>query len=139
MEILNECINGLKNDKKEDIERTIIQIKRATDIVIRCSMLVDDPESTKNSAEIANSINKEFSVYLSKEKQKIKRIDIKLNQIDADTISQIEHQYKNNENYEKMAEIHEDIKRAVCELKDEFNKTLITPFEYFNAKELPYL
>ena len=66
VEILNECINGLKNDRKEDIERTIIQIKRATDIVIRCSKLVDNPESTENSAEIANSINKEFLVYLSK-------------------------------------------------------------------------
>ena len=106
MEILNECINGLKNDKKEDVERTIIQIKRAIDIVLRCSQLVDDPESTKNSAEIANSINKEFSVYLSKEKQKIKRIAIKLNQICDETIIQIEYQYKNNANYEKMAEIH---------------------------------
>ena len=66
MEILNECINGLKNDRKEDIERTVTQIKRATDIVIRSSKLVDNPESTENSAEIANSINKEFLVYLSK-------------------------------------------------------------------------
>jgi len=66
VEILNECINGLKNDRKEDIERTVTQIKRATDIVIRSSKLVDNPESTENSAEIANSINKEFLVYLSK-------------------------------------------------------------------------
>ena len=35
--------------------------------------------------------------------QKIKRIDIKLNQIDVETLRQIEQQYKNNENYQKMA------------------------------------
>jgi hypothetical protein len=66
VDILNECINGLKTDKKEDIERTIIQIKKATDIVIRCSQLVDNSESAENSGEIASSITKEFLVYLSK-------------------------------------------------------------------------
>ena len=83
VEILNECINGLKADKKEEIERTIIKIKRATEIVIRCSQLVDNPESTENSGDIASSITKEFLIYVSKEKQKIKRVDIKLNQIDS--------------------------------------------------------
>ena len=50
--------------------------------------------------------------------QKIKRIDIKLNQIDVETLRQIEQQYKNNENYQKMAEIHENIRNAVRELKE---------------------
>ena len=37
VEILNECINGLRSRKSEEIDRNINQIKRACDIVLKCS------------------------------------------------------------------------------------------------------
>lgn len=47
VEILNECINGLRSGKSEEIDRNINRIKRACDIVIKCSQLVDNADNSR--------------------------------------------------------------------------------------------
>lgn len=54
VEILNNCISALKGNKTNEIERDVILIKKAADIVLKCSQIVDQAE---NSTRLAESIS----------------------------------------------------------------------------------
>lgn len=54
VEILNNCISNLKGNKTSEIERDVTLIKKAADIVLKCSQIVDQGE---NSTRLAESIS----------------------------------------------------------------------------------
>jgi hypothetical protein len=51
VEILNNCISALRGNKSSEIERDVSLIKKAADIVLKCSQIVDQGEKSKQIAE----------------------------------------------------------------------------------------
>ena len=54
VEILKNCISALKSDKSDEINKNLDNIKKATNIVLQCSQIVDE----NDGLEIAESIGK---------------------------------------------------------------------------------
>ncbi len=75
VEILNNCINALKENKTNEIERDVNLIRRAAQMVLKCSQCVQQGENYKHLAE---SISVEFLNYLSLQMDNISDIKIRL-------------------------------------------------------------
>jgi tRNA threonylcarbamoyladenosine modification (KEOPS) complex Cgi121 subunit len=102
VEILNNCINALRSNNNAEIDRNVDIIKKASEIVLKCSQIVDHAEDKQ---EIAETITREFLNYLTTERQVTKNIEVRLNQISQESLKKIEKVYRKNETYSKMASI----------------------------------